>query len=182
MRLSKRQYRLRNPDVRNISTSYEDCEVDISYKDFIKLNRGFMMFIKNKILDGESVVLPVKSGKIEIIGKKVKPLLIDGKLSGLAPDWVSTKELWKKDPEAKKNKKLIYHFNEHTNGIRYSIHWYKLYTGARYRSLYAFYAVRTFKREIWKRIMGGKEYRLETKISLYEQQKLKNYEQSKIND
>jgi hypothetical protein len=163
MKQNKSKYIVRNHNVKNIYTSYDSCPVDIPYDDFISIIEGFMKFISAKIIDGEMVILPVNSGRIEVIGKKIKPrTLEDGTLIGVAPDWVGTKKLWDSNPEAKKNKTLVYHFNEHSNGIRYKIHWFKLKSGVMHKGLYSFYPTRSNSRAIWKAIMSNKEYRIDT--------------------
>lgn len=42
----------------------------------------------------------------------------DGKIDGssMAPNWPKTMELWEKSPVAKKQKKIVYHINDHTDG------------------------------------------------------------------
>jgi len=160
--MKQSNYRLRNPKLRNISTSYKTCSVDISYKEFIEITKGFMQFIMKKVLDGESVQLPLNAGKLEVVGKKIRPKLKpDGTMSGVAPDWVATKKLRDENPEAKKKRTVVYHFNEHSNGVRYKIRWYKLHSGVKNRSVYAFYLARKNKRELSDNIMKGKEYRVE---------------------
>ena len=97
-------------------------------------------------------------GKLSIYGKKVKVKVEDGQIKGLAPDWVKTKELWESDKEAKKNKQLVYHFNEETNGIRYKFSWSKNRVLVSNKTLYNLRMTRTNKRELSKLVKEGKEY------------------------
>jgi len=156
-------YKSRNPNLRSISTSYAECGVKhlVTHSEFTAINFGFMKFIVEKLLNGEKLSLPCNTGKIEIVGNKIKPkLLPDGRMMGVAPDWVGTKKLRESNPEAKEKRVVLYHFNEHSNGIRYKFRWYKLTSGMRHRSLYAFKFSRPNKRALWKKILEGKEYRI----------------------
>ena len=76
----------------------------------------------------------------------------------MAPDWVKTKELWESDKEAKKNKQLVYHFNEETNGIRYKFAWSKNRVLVSNKTLYNLRMTRSNKRELSKLVREGKEY------------------------
>jgi hypothetical protein len=49
----------------------------------------------------------------------------DGNIVNLQRNQKATNELWEKDPEAKAQRKVIYHFNEHTNGYVYKVMWHK---------------------------------------------------------
>ena len=113
-------------DFKTLVDTYADCPVEVSKKRYIEICKAFFKFLMQKVLDGESVTLPGRLGKIEITGKKVKPIIgKDGQIKGLAPDWVNTKKLWDSNPEAKEKKTIVYHFNEHSNGIRYKFRWNK---------------------------------------------------------
>ena len=51
-------------------------------------------------------------------------------------DWKATKQLWKDDPVAKKKKRLIFIFNEHTDGFRYRFWWDKVTSFVTNQELY----------------------------------------------
>lgn len=145
-----------------------------SYKTYLKLNtktnpvsltiycnilNEFFKFIMGLILDGEHVKLPYRTGSILITGCKTKPRIDEnGDIKGLSPDWVKTKALWNKDPEAKKLKKIIYNFNEHTHGVRYKITWVKKGINILNNDLYSLIFSRTNKRDVMTKIYEGKEY------------------------
>ena len=79
------------------------------------------------VLEGYEFRIPIL-GNIRISGRKVKLKLDkDGNLdtSKLPVNYKATKELWKRDPEAAKNKKLIFITNNHTDGYKYFLHWTK---------------------------------------------------------
>ena len=101
----------RRPELLTLITSYEDCPIEISKQDYLTITEGFMKFISARMLDGLRVILPSSMGILYVFGRKqVIKMGEDGKARGLAPDWKSTKELWEKDSEAKKNKTIIKFF------------------------------------------------------------------------
>lgn len=68
----------------------------------------------------------------------------------LPVDWKKTLTLWETDPEAKKSKKLVRHYNPHSNG--YIAKWYYSVAKANFKnkSLYAFKPTRSNKTELGK--------------------------------
>lgn len=151
---------IRRPELLTLVTSYDDCSVDISKDEYLKITSGFMKFIADKIVDGDEVILPMGMGTIMVTGRK-QDLKVDedGNIRGLAPDWRRTIKLWKDNPEAKKEKKMVYFFNEHTRGIIYKFSWYTLNIPLRFKKVFAFYAIRKNKRQVSDNIINGKEYR-----------------------
>lgn len=86
------------------------------YGEIIK---EFNMGIRDlMVYEAFQYVIPCRLGRIGI--RKLKPKITineDGKMEGRYPiDRKGTKELWDNDPEAKKAKKYVYHFNEHSDG------------------------------------------------------------------
>jgi hypothetical protein len=141
-------------------TSYEDCPIEIEKRKYLNITEGFMKFIANKVIEGDDIALPSKMGILRVYGKKSNPVIKDGVITGLSPDWKNTLALWKSNSEAKQEKKMLYHFNEHTRGIRYKFSWVTTVISLRFKSLYSFRASRNNKRTLWKHILGGQEYRL----------------------
>ena len=82
----------------------------------------------------------------------------DGKLVKrcLSPDWKASKELWEKqypglttdEISAIKNKKILYHLNEHSGGYGARFFWDKTTSNAINQSAYVFKATRTLKEEL----------------------------------
>lgn len=147
----------------NLRTSYKyykkNAENPVSVKIYVYVLLGFLKFMMQKIFDGKDVRLPAKLGVLGIRGKKVKPRLDkDGNIIGLAPNWKKTIELWNKDPEAKEKKKMVYHFNEHTNGLRYKIHWFKTNSVVKNIHMYSIRFSRDNKRMVTQLANSGKEY------------------------
>lgn len=151
----------RRPVLLTLVTSYEDCPVDLPKQQYLEITEGFMKFIADKIVEGEEVNLPLSMGTIMITGRKQQIKTGEnGEIRGLAPDWKSTLALWKKDEDAKEKKKMIYHFNEHSRGIRYKFSWHTQNVSLRMKNVFSFYATREHKRKVWKSVCGGKEYRI----------------------
>ena len=130
----------------------------INISQYVQIVNQFMKFLINRLFEKGQVSLPEKLGNLQIIGKKVKVKIEDGQIKGLVPDWVKTKELWEKDAEAKKNKQLVYHFNEQTNGIRYRFFWSKNRVLVSNKTLFNIKMTRTNKRTLSQLVKNGKEY------------------------
>lgn len=130
----------------------------IEIKEYLEIVHAFLSFIIDKLLNTGEINLPERMGKVSIVGHKLKPKVEDGVIRGLAVDWKETNLLWKQDPIAKKEKKLIFLFNEDTNRIMYRVHWYRARVLASNKALYDLILTRTNKRRISKLIKEGKEY------------------------
>lgn len=146
----------------NIRSSYpfyvESSETPVSVNTFVAIAKDYMQFLADKVLEEGQIMLPERLGQLIITGKKVKAVVEDGVIKGLAPDWKSTNELWIKDPEAKEKKQLVYHFNEDTNGIRYKFSWSKSRVLVANKTLYNLRMTRTNKRILSANVKAGKEY------------------------
>lgn len=125
---------------------------------YVEITNLFMKFLSNKLLEKGSIIIPERLGNLSIIGKKIKVRIEEGKIKGLAPDWVKTKELWEEDSQAKLEKQLVYHFNENTNGIRYKYSWSKNRVLVTNKTLYNLKMTRENKRNLSKLVTEGKEY------------------------
>ena len=130
----------------------------INISEYVQIINQFMKFLILKLLSTGEIILPERLGRLSIFGKKVNVRIEDGEIKGLAPDWVKTKQLWDSDEEAKKNKQLVYHFNEETNGIRYKFAWSKNRVLVSNKTLYNLRMTRSNKRELSKLVREGKEY------------------------
>lgn len=147
-------YNTRDSYILYKSISKEPLEVS----RYIEITNLFMKFLSNKLLEKGSIIIPERLGNLSIIGKKIKVRIEEGKIKGLAPDWVKTKELWEEDSQAKLEKQLVYHFNENTNGIRYKYSWSKNRVLVTNKTLYNLKMTRENKRALSKLVTEGKEY------------------------
>lgn len=134
------------------------CDKPVKVEIYVDIVNMFFKFLMELIMSGEHIKLPYRTGEVLIRGKKQKIRVVEGEIKGAAPDWVRTKALWARNPEAKEQKKLIYHLNEHTQGMRYRITWLKKTMKAINQSIYSLRFTRTNKREVNKEIINGKEY------------------------
>ena len=104
------------------------------------------------MLDNFEYKIPSRLGTLTIRKRKPKLRFDDnGKLINTMPiDWKATRELWDEDEECKKQKKLVRHLNEHTNG--YVPFWnYSVNTATfKNKSVYKFKPTRTIKRQLSK--------------------------------
>ena len=100
-----------------------------------------------------------KVGKIRIRSKKLHFFDKHGNRSkSLKVDWQSTWEYWnkkhsdlsKEEIVNLKNKQVIYHQNDHTNGEFYEHYWDKLTNTLKYKSFYVFKSSRQYSRLIAK--------------------------------
>ncbi len=151
-------------NLRNTKTAYRSYKqlnlqsyVDLSTYRYICNN--FSKFLIEKVLSGEKVTLPARLGTLSIVGRKQKIRFDkDGKVLGLAPDWVKTKELWQKSEQAKAEKKKVYCTNEHSSGIRYRYLWSKNRVLIPQKSLYSLKMTRENKRAVHSKVKNGFEY------------------------
>lgn len=149
--------------LRNIRESFKyyknTSRNPVDIKTYINLCNDYNKFLISKVLDGEEVTLPSRMGTLSIVGTKQKITYDEnGNVRGLAPDWVKTKQLWDRNPEAKERKQLVYHTNEHSSNIRYKFFWSKARVLVTNKTLYSLQVTRSNKRAVHNKIMQGREY------------------------
>ena len=131
----------------------------VDIKDYIIYANEYNKFLMNKVLEGNEVTLPSRLGTLSIIGKKQKISFDEnGKIKGLAPDWVKTKKLWDSNEVAKEKKQIVYHTNNHTDNTRYKFFWSKQRILVQNKILYALKMTRDNKRKVHFLIKEGKQY------------------------
>lgn len=149
---------------KSIKDSYQQYkesskENSVNKKLYLKLTAEYNKFMISKVLKGEKIALPMRMGTLQVVGKKQKVRFDeDGNVVGLAPDWVKTKALWEKDEKAKKERKRIFHLNQHTDGVRYTYFWSKNRVIVENKTLYALRMTRENKRAVWENIMERVNY------------------------
>lgn len=150
----------------NIRSSYYTY-LDISkaetvdLKTYVAINNLFNKFIVSEVLEGKEITFPCNMGTLGLIGREQKITFEeDGNIRGLAVDFKRTNELWSRDPEAKANKKLVYHMNDNTENIRYKYVWNRLKAKIKNKMLYSLVMTRTNKRTAAKCIKSGKQYKV----------------------
>ena len=102
---------------------------NVSSRNFVqtcaKLNQAVVNMM---IYDKREFYFPANLGGWRIKRRKTKFKLDDSgelKTTNLPVDYQATKKLWAEDPKAKKEKRLIFIFNDHTDGYRFRFWWDK---------------------------------------------------------
>lgn len=135
----------------------------VSLAVYLDIVSQFSKYMINLLVDNEYIRLPERVGVMYFGGKKTKPHINkeNGNIEGLTPNWKETNKLWKKSPEAKEKKEIIFYFNEHTNGVRYKLFWSKKNVYIRNKDFYSFKLARANKKLFSKKINEGKEFIVE---------------------
>lgn len=141
-------YKKQNPETKLIRSKHNTILSDINEAIF------------KEIIDNNfELIMPYNLGKTRI--RKVKlfiRLKEDGELdtSNLMIDWSKTNELWKKDPQTKKDKIFIYLTNSHTMGYKFHFYWNKKVSGKRRKvnnlGILAFRATKTTRQYLRDRL------------------------------
>ena len=132
----------------------------IDIKTYLLLAADYNKFLVGKVLEGKEVTLPSRMGTLSIVGRKPKIRFDEeGKVVGLAPDWVKTKALWESNPEAKEKRTRLFHLNSDTDGFRYKFLWSKRNVLVENKTLYSLRLTRTNKRAVHQNILDGVQYK-----------------------
>lgn len=127
----------------------EDNPIGVNKKVFVKVCQEFNKLIMNKIVNQSfEFRLPYRLGFLRVKKCRQTIEIIDNKLNTvrLKPDWKSCWEYWYKiypdmtraDIVAIPNKKLIYHYNDDTNGYYYRYYWDRRQCVVKNQALYKF--------------------------------------------
>lgn len=122
---------------------------------FHKIVGDFNKKITNLIINEGIEYKPIKIQFTFCVRKSLRRVYIkDNKLVNTTPiDWKSTKDLWENDEDARQNKTILRHLNNHTSKYIFQIKATKF--GNRYsnKKLYRFKPCRSFQRDLAKRIL-----------------------------
>lgn len=152
---------IENKGVRDSYKHYKETATQevLDIKTYVLISNTFNAFLMDKVFEGYEITLPKRMGTLKIVGTKQKITFDENnQIKGLAPDFKATKEYWSKNPDAAKQKKFIYHMNEHTNNVRYRFHWSKKSIFVLNKTVYNLIFTRDNKRRLSKLIKEGKEY------------------------
>lgn len=124
-------------------------------KEFRGIINEFNRYLADQIIKGEKVVLPFGLGCLEVLKKKQKYIIKDGKLDTkqLLPDWPKTWEYWKTNQKAAAEKKLLFYTNEHTDNYRYKFNWDKYNTNVRGMRNYSFSPSKLLSRRLKEHLL-----------------------------
>lgn len=135
----------------------------ISYIQYKTVLENFSLFVVEEVFKNNIVKFPEKFGTLQVVGKEIKPRIDKetGEIAkGLAPDWASTRKLWKENSEAKREKTVIYFLNEHTQRVRFRVRWSKKYIFTENKEFYTFRLSRKNKRILKSLIKNKKEFQI----------------------
>jgi len=130
------------------------CDTAVDYNIFTDICKEFYKEVSKMIVfNAFELRMPYRLGRLRV--RKYKPKLkinADGTLdkSKLFVDYANTNKLWSEDEEAKKNKKLVYHLNDHSNGYQHRWFWEKRTSNIPNHSAYCFMPSRQNKRTLAK--------------------------------
>jgi hypothetical protein len=150
--------------MKNIRTSFKIHRKKgfngVTVNEYCRITAEFNKFIRDHILEGHEIKLPLKLGAISIIGR-YKPLMLNdkGEIDSKNVNFKVTNELWKICPECKEKKQKIYYDNEHSNGVKYQFNWSRKDVIISNKMFYELSFTRSAKRTMADLIINkGKEY------------------------
>lgn len=162
MGLELQDNKMNNSNIKDAYNYYKKNKITgevISLTDYRKLMNEFNTFLMKEVLSGNEIILPCRMGRVSVQGVHQNIRVDDkGNIKGTRIDWKSTKDLWTRDSEHAKKKTLIYFFNEHSDGIKYSFKWSKNNVPVQNKNFYSFIPSRHNKRTLAKLIKSGAEY------------------------
>lgn len=135
---------------------------DISRGIYLNICKEFNQAYMDKALfNAEDIKLPCRLGYLGV--RKYKKKFVfdeDGNIiKGMPVDWKRTKDLWYRDPEARRQRKVVYHDNWRSDDYLAMFKWFKRTAIFPNASMYRFIVTRTNKRTLSAIMKNNKEYR-----------------------
>ena len=91
-----------------------DCE-------YLNIIRQINNQLRDKLINGEDVLLPERMGRLELRKTKTNFKIVDGKIKTNLPiDWNATLKLWYDNPVCKQKKQLVKQENTETFKVYYN--------------------------------------------------------------
>jgi len=119
--------------------------LQVNYKVYSEILNDFNKeLVKTLLYDSAEVKFPCNLGSLRVRKRKINLK----KPNKLSPDWKATKDLWEENEEAKLNKQLVYHLNDHRNGYKYKLYWDKSIARVKNKTVYYFKPARDLSREL----------------------------------
>ena len=106
--------------------------------------------VKNMILKNKFISLPYNLGNLAILKHQPKVKRKENGNLNLAIDYGETNKLWRDNPEAKDNRRYVYHTNSHSGGYIASFKWLKSRAKTKNIFGYKFVPVKQAKRDLAK--------------------------------
>ena len=157
--------------MKNILSSYKNYRksggtTNVGRLEFCRIINAFNKHIMLLINEGHEVKLPEKMGTLSVKGKKIETKYDEdlNRIINQSIDYGETNKLWARCPECQKNKQVIYHLNEHSDGIRYKFFWSKEKMIVENKLFYTMVFTRSNKRTLSNLITEhGRSYYVEPK-------------------
>ena len=132
----------------------------IKSSEFYKIIEEFNQEVVHKMIyEAFKFQMPGRLSSIWVRKRKTK-LKLDKKdkldTTHLHIDYAATKQLWKEDEEARNQKKVIFHLNEHFEGFYSRFFWNKFKCSIRNKQVYEFSPCRFAQRALAAGIKTGK--------------------------
>lgn len=136
-------------------------ELKIERKTYCNIIENFNKQLINLIInDNIDYKFPSIGSSISIRKNKQTVKIQEGKIVNTSPvDWVATNKLWFDDKEAKEKKLLVRFLNSHTSKHVFRIKFKKYLYGFKNKKYYKFKPVRSFTRDLAKRIKDENQER-----------------------
>lgn len=151
-------------------------ECNVSYVQWLRICKKFNQRIMLSLLQGYIFKMPYRLGTLGIVQvkKKIK-FKENGELNtdNLVINWDKTMIMWKQmypdcikrsDYKKYKNKPVVYHTNEHTDGRVMKFHWKKKNSNMKNKSVYSFKVVPEYKQALSRLIIGNPNVQFCTKF------------------
>lgn len=125
----------------------------ISREEFYHVTRAVNSLIAERVAEGETIMLPKRVGKLYLVKLQTSPTRFapTTKYTYNKIDWKSTKDLWEKDPETKKEGIVLYFKNKN----RYAVRFDSSTVGVKNKIFFQFLPARSFFKLIKKAIDAG---------------------------
>ena len=133
--------------------------------EFCKVAKDFNKHMMDLVFEGNEVKIPERLGVISVRGKKIETKFDEdlGRISNQCIDFGETNKMWARNPELKEKKQMVYHLNEHSNGVRYRYFWSRDRVLVENKMFYTMVFTRANKRKLSRLIKSGIEYYIEPK-------------------
>lgn len=99
---------------------WQGLDRPLTEHEFYSIVRGINSLLAAEIAKGNTVRLPCRMGRLELVKSEGGPYMKDGKVVNHSPvDWKKTLQLWYEDPEAREDRTLIRRRDTYTYRVRY---------------------------------------------------------------
>ena len=143
---------------RDLHAYYKKTGGTLGQTEFNRILKAFHdRAVREILVPGRILYLPHGFGNIQVVGRK--PVIeLDENFKvvshNLPINWQKTKQLWKRDPQKKEDREVVYHDNSHSDDIVYRVRWLRptCANGPDGLSTYAFRPARGFKKLLKNRL------------------------------